>query len=315
MPLLEVDDLRKSYNGTPAVDGLSFHVEAGEVFGLLGPNGAGKTTTMSVVCGLLSADSGSVRIDGKPLDAANRPLKALLGLVPQELAVYPDLTCLENLRFFGSLYGLPGGTLRQQMAVALERTGLTQHADKLVSTFSGGMKRRLTFAVGLVHRPKLLILDEPTVGVDPQSRSHLLECVREFSAQDIGIVYASHYMEEVEAICDRVAIIDQGRMLACGTLKDLLHTLDVQLQLVVARCPADLSIRLKGLAEVHSVEKGDAVVVVRAESSQDQPVLNQPLERVLRAIGETGAEIRSVVTAESNLERLFLNLTGRSLRD
>lgn len=219
--LLEVSHLRKSYGETMAVRDTSFHVAQGEILGLVGPNGAGKTTTLMILAGLLRPDAGSIQILGQPQDPDSPEFKRLLGVVPQDLAIYPDLTARENLRFFGQLYGLRGRTLQQRVDDVLERTQLTPNAHNLVRTYSGGMKRRLNFGVALLHEPQLVILDEPTVGVDPQSRAHLLASVRELSAAGMGVVYASHYMEEVEAICHRVAILDEGRLLACGTLAEL----------------------------------------------------------------------------------------------
>src|SRR5580693_5413258 len=222
MNLLEVCNLRKTFGNLVAVEDVSFSVAAGEVFGLLGPNGAGKSTTMNMVVGLLAPDSGSIRLDGRELAPENRDLRMALGVVPQDLAIYPDLTARENLDFFGRLYGIRGRELKSRISEALSRTGLTSRANDRAANFSGGMKRRLNFGVALLHRPKLLILDEPTVGVDPQSRAHLLDCVRDLSREGIAAVYASHYMEEVETICQRVAIVDHGRVLACDHIKTLL---------------------------------------------------------------------------------------------
>jgi ABC-2 type transport system ATP-binding protein len=227
MRLLEVSHLRKTFNGNVvAVDDLSFHVDDGEVFGLVGPNGAGKTTTMTMLAGLLKPDSGSIRIQGRPFDPGRYEHRAILGMAPQNLAIYPDLSAIENLRFFGGLYGLGGTRLQQRVRAVLELTGLTERADSLVKTFSGGMKRRLNFGVALLHQPRLVILDEPTVGVDPQSRSHLLDAVQRLSHDGVGVLYASHYMEEVEAICSRVGILDSGRLLECGTLPELLSNVN-----------------------------------------------------------------------------------------
>lgn len=315
MRLLEVSHLRKSYEATLAVDDLSFHVEAGEVFGLLGPNGAGKSTTMLILAGLLRPDSGSVSIDGHLFDAADGQMRSLLGVVPQDLAIYTDLTAYENLRFFGRLYGLTGGLLAERIESALEQTGLTEQAHSLVGTFSGGMKRRLNFGIAVLHQPRLLILDEPTVGVDPQSRSHLLDCIRTLSAGGMSVLYASHYMEEVEAICHRVAIMDHGRMLACDGLRELLGRLRPDLRLLVSRCPAPLVDRLRGMAEVLSVPGGETTIVVAGSGDDARADLTGRLTRVMQLLGEYGVELSAVEAQESNLERLFLELTGHSLRD
>ncbi|MEM1062665.1 MAG: ABC transporter ATP-binding protein, partial [Planctomycetota bacterium] len=198
MPLLEVRNLRKRFGRTVAVEDVSFAVEPGEVFGLLGPNGAGKSTSMMITCGLLKADAGEVLVAGRKLTPRSRTLKRELGLAPQELAIYPELTARENLRFFGKLYDMGRRSLADRVGEILDRIGLTARADDPAGTFSGGMKRRLNFGIALLHRPAVVILDEPTVGVDPQSRAHLLEAVRDVASEGVAVVYVSHYMEEVE---------------------------------------------------------------------------------------------------------------------
>jgi ABC-2 type transport system ATP-binding protein len=315
MSLLDVVDLRKSYGDHVAVDGLSFHVDAGEVFGLLGPNGAGKSTTMMMLAGLRPADSGTVTIGGYSFDSGAHELKQILGVVPQDLAIYPDLTARENLEFFGRLYGIRGATLRERIDRILGQIGLTQNARSYGKTFSGGMKRRLNFGVALLHEPKLVILDEPTVGVDPQSRSHLLDCVRQLSSNGVGVIYASHYMEEVEAICQRVAIVDKGKLLTCGTLDQLLSKSRADLHLHVLGTKARLGPRLVGLAEVEPLAEGEVQVVVHRDRRDATYAINDRLTLVLEILKQAGAELLSVETKEYNLERLFLELTGRRLRD
>ena len=314
MPVLEISHLHQSYNGNPAVRDLSLQLETGEILGLLGPNGAGKTTTMMVLSGLLRPDSGSVMIDGQTLDSGNCALRTRLGVVPQDLAIYPDLTAVENLKFFGSLYALRGADLTERVTAALAHTGLEEHAHSLVRTFSGGMKRRLNFGVALLHRPQFLILDEPTVGVDPQSRSHLLECIRRLKAEGMGVLYASHYMEEVQAICQRVAIIDHGRLLACGPLADLLDRLHPEICLRVAPVSARLVHQLEPFAKVTSQGDHEALVCFAGEQQRENS-FNSILARVLLVLNECGAELRGMEAPESNLERLFLELTGHRLRD
>jgi ABC-2 type transport system ATP-binding protein len=218
--VLTVTSLRKSYGDRVAVDGLSFEVGAGETFGLLGPNGAGKTTTMSLVTGLLVPDGGAVSLAGGPPTAPE--VRRKLGLAPQALALYPELTAEENLRFFGRLYGLGGATLPARVGAALALAGLRDRRHDRVSSFSGGMQRRLNLACALVHDPQVILLDEPTAGVDPQSRLHLFEAIEKLEADGRTIVYTSHLMEEVERLCDRIAIMDHGRLLALGTLEELL---------------------------------------------------------------------------------------------
>jgi ABC-2 type transport system ATP-binding protein len=219
--LLEVRGLGKDYGARTAVAALDLDVAAGEIVGLLGPNGAGKTTTISMICGVVTPSRGTARVAGHDIRADGRAARAALGIVPQDLALYESLSATENLRFFGALYGLGGARLRERIAWALEVVGLADRAREPVEKFSGGMKRRLNLAAGLIHEPRLLVLDEPTVGVDPQSRSHVFETIRSLRAAGTTILYTSHYMEEVEALCDRVAIMDGGKVIAEGAVAAL----------------------------------------------------------------------------------------------
>jgi len=315
--LLEAKNLRKCFDELVAVDDVSFHVDAGEVFGLLGPNGAGKSTTMMMLAGLLTPDAGSVQLRGEPLDADSRQLRTLLGVVPQDLALYPDLTAFENLEFFGSLYGIERRELHQRIDEALERIGLTKRAKSRTGTFSGGMKRRLNFGIALLHQPRLLILDEPTVGVDPQSRAHLLECVRQLSEEGVATLYASHYMEEVQAICERVAIMDHGKIVACDEIRTLLGGLSADLRLLISTPPTELAKRLEGLAELQEPINGrdEATIIVSRDQHQDEATLNTTLMKVVAILDELQIPLHSVETHEPNLERLFLQMTGSKLRD
>lgn len=320
MSLLEVSHLRKTFNGTfVAVDDLSFHVDEGEIFGLVGPNGAGKTTTMTMLAGLLKPDSGSISIQGHPYDPSQYEHRMLLGVVPQNLAIYPDLTAFENLKFFGGIYGLRGADLKQRVTSVLELTGLTDRADGLVKTFSGGMKRRLNFGVALLHRPRLVILDEPTVGVDPQSRSHLLDAAHQLSREGVSILYASHYMEEVETICHRVAIVDHGKLLVCGTLPELLSSAKRELRLHIAPWSITLVERLRDIAQVSQPAHDELLLTLimdrHRNSHAQQAPLDEQLRHILDVLRECGAELRSIESEEHNLERLFLKLTGNRLRD
>jgi len=353
MSLLEVSNLRKTFDERVAVDDVSFHVDAGEVFGLLGPNGAGKSTTMMMVSGLLSADSGTVKIDGRNFSPDDRKLRAELGVVPQDLAIYVDLSARENLNFFGRLYGLRGEVLKQRVERALDQVGLTGRAGDLVGKYSGGMKRRLNFGVALLHNPRILILDEPTVGVDPQSRAHLLDCVRELSREGIAAIYASHYMEEVQAICHRAAVMDQGKILASDTLPALLGCMKSELVLRVAPPSKRLVDDLAQLADVAVETAGEVMTVTVAENGVTDPepamaahgreaalakgtpaanparrvaaprqatspggaALSSTLARILELLEEHEVRLLGVETREPNLERLFLELTGSRLRD
>lgn len=220
--MIEVEGLRKTYGQRVAVDGISFRVETGRIFGLLGPNGAGKTTTISCLSGLLEPTAGRIRIGGYDVVADGRAARRSLGVVPQELAIYPEISARENLRYWGGVQGLSGAELDQRVAAMLGRVGLADRAKEPVKNFSGGMKRRLNLAIGLVHDPKVLLLDEPTVGVDPQSRGHILELIRERAQAGCAILYTTHYMSEAEGLCDHFSIIDDGRVIAEGDLEELL---------------------------------------------------------------------------------------------
>ena len=311
--LLEVRNLSRAFGERAVVQDLSLDIHHGEIFGLLGPNGAGKSTTMSMITGLLSADSGSVSIDGISVTPDAIAVRKRLGFVPQDLAIYPDLSASENLAFFGRLYRIPADQLRDRISEALELTGLSDRSNDEAGTFSGGMKRRLNFAAAILHRPALLILDEPTVGVDPQSRSHLLDCVRHLQSAGTAVIYASHYMEEVQAICSRVAIIDHGKLLVCGTMNELLAAIPGEVCVRISGHPlADLeskdgvAIRTEGETTVYSILMGSEL------AGED---VNRSVTRLLNAANDQAADVLSIRTLEPNLERLFLNLTGTSLRD
>ncbi len=314
MPLLEGQHLRKSYGSTVAVDDVTVTVDAGEILGLLGPNGAGKTTTMMMLAGLLEPDAGSVRIDGTSYATGGRELRRALGIVPQDLAVYAELTTEENLAFFGRLYGVTGSRLHERTEAVLDLTGLAPNRSALVATFSGGMKRRLNLGVALMHDPKALILDEPTVGVDPQSRAHLLERIRQLSREGLGVLYASHYMEEVQSLCDRVAVMDRGRIVAADTLDGLLRRVTGRVELRVSGWRPHLADRLDASVEVVHAANGQADLVVAAASSAES-ANTPPLADLMAALDEEGVRLLTINTREANLERLFLELTGHELRD
>jgi ABC-2 type transport system ATP-binding protein len=309
MSLLEARHLRKSYGQHLAVADVHFTLESGEVLGLLGPNGAGKSTTMMMIAGLLAPDSGEVLLDGELFDVRLPVLRRELGVVPQDLAIYPELTAWENLRFFGRLYGLRGEGLEQRCRDILSDTGLLDAANRPAREYSGGMKRRLNFGIALLHRPRVLILDEPTVGVDPQSRSHLLDCVRAVAAAGVGVIYASHYMEEVEALCQRVAIIDHGKMLAFDTIDKLLSGLSADLHLAVSG--GKLNGQLGDLARVETDSDGRPTVIIPGDRTDRAAVL----QTVLSKLQSAGLSVDRIETQQSNLERLFLQLTGHALRD
>jgi ABC-2 type transport system ATP-binding protein len=308
-PLLEVIDLHKQYGPTPALVSVTFQVHEGEMFGLLGPNGAGKTTLLSIVSSLLDPTSGEVHLLGRRLSMDDRQVRRLIGIVPQELAVYGGLTARENLTFFGELYGLGGKPLEQRVEEILAAIGLADRANHRVNTFSGGMKRRLNLGVALVHQPRLLLLDEPTVGVDPQSRHHIFEEVRRLNREGVTVIYTSHYMEEVQALCTRVGIMDRGRLEACDTLARLLQLLRGSIRCHLAEVTPTLRERLKELPDCRLHEETGSRL--RLECGD----VKATLVRLVALVNESGVELLHLETEEPNLERVFLHLTGRQLRD
>ena len=310
-PVLVCSELRKAYGELQAVNGVSLTVAEGETYGLLGPNGAGKTTIISMVVGILARDGGEVRVDGEPLTPSRVRVKSRIGYVPQELALYPDLTGRENLRFFARLYGLTGRQASARSDEVLEIVGLADRAGDLVKEYSGGMKRRLNIGIGLLHRPKLLVLDEPTVGVDPQSRNAILSSVEALGEQGMAILYTTHYMEEAERLCDRVGIIDEGRIRAEGTRRELVGLIGERdrVSLTLSGSPAEAARALRaveGVEEATSHEGGVELLVVDARSL---------LPRILEVATASGASVGGVEIVEPDLEAVFLHLTGRALRD
>jgi ABC-2 type transport system ATP-binding protein len=306
-PLLEVRDLRKRYGTQVALDGVSFTVQAGEMFGLLGPNGAGKTTLMSILAGLREPTAGEVRLNGERLTRGRTDLRHLIGIVPQDLAIYGELTARENLRFFGQLYGLAGHALEQRVETVLAAVALADRADARAGPFSGGMKRRLNLGAALVHGPSLLLLDEPTTGVDPQSRNHIFEEVRRLNSAGLTILYTSHYMEEVQALCPRIGIIDHGRLIACDTLTTLLRQLPGVLRLYVAAMPEAVRRRLEALSGLRPVRDDGRLIELECVD------VKQMLVEVMPLLAEQGVALTGIETEEPNLERVFLHLTGRAL--
>ena len=305
-PLLEACDVGHHYGKFEALAGVSLTIPAGEMFGLLGPNGAGKTTFLSLLAALRAPTRGEIRLVGQRLTPGNRSLKSMIGLVPQELALYPELTAAENLRFFGALYRLPAAELERRVTNILETIGLTERADGRASTFSGGMQRRLNLGIALVHEPKLLLLDEPTAGVDPQSRNHLFEAIRRLNREGMTIVYTSHYMEEVQALCQRVGIIDHGRLVACDTVPGLLARLSGAIRFGLAHDPDGWD----GLLERDSVLERDTNGW-RITCRDVSPMV----VRLVAWCSERRLALTRLETEAPNLERVFLHLTGRALRD
>ena len=306
---LEVHEVSKHYGATPALERVSFEVREGEIFGLLGPNGAGKTTLLSILSCLLEPTGGEVRLLGRSIAPGDRLVRRRIGVVPQELALYSELTARENLLFFGELYGVRGGELRRRVEYILDAVGLGDRADDRVRTFSGGMKRRLNLGAALVHGPSLLLLDEPTVGVDPQSRNHIFEEVRRLNGEGVTLVYTSHYMEEVQALCSRIGIMDRGRLAACDTLPRLLQLLPGVLRFRVRAMTPALRERLKNLPGAVLSERDDRPLELECGD------LKGTLVELVRLLQQTGTELMGLDIEETNLERVFLHLTGRELRD
>jgi len=306
-----VNGLVRRFGDLVAVDDVSFQVASGETYGLLGPNGAGKTTTISMIAGLLQPDNGTVEILGRKMTAGALEVRATVGLVPQDLAIYPDLTGEENLRFFGRLYDMNGSDLATRIDEVLETVGLADRRGDKTSEYSGGMKRRLNIAIGLLHRPQFLILDEPTVGVDPQSRNSILEAVEALSREGMSVLYTTHYMEEAERLCDRVGIIDEGKLVAEGTRRQLVAQIG-QMDRVELRGRDQIDgaaaaiAALDGVTEVAPSDQGLSVLAKDASSS---------LPHMLSAATSSGMTVVGVDVQEPDLEAVFLHLTGKALRD
>jgi ABC-2 type transport system ATP-binding protein len=309
--MIEVAELRKEFGETVAVDGASFTVVQGEIFGLLGPNGAGKSTTIGCISGLLKPSSGHVRVLGFDVVSDSIAAKSELGIVPQELALYEDLSARENLAYWGNAYGLHGQDLKQRVVEVLEICGLLDRADDVVKKFSGGMKRRLNFGCGIVHRPKVILLDEPTVGVDPQSRVRLLDLVRAEANKGASVLYTTHYMEEAQDLCDRLAIIDKGQVVAMGTLEELRGMMGerdlVRISGTFDRTRTETAVAALTGVELVSVDEETLMLAAKQGS--------RLLPQLFACLAAAGAEVRETTLSRPNLENLFIKLTGRELRE
>lgn len=309
--VLVVEDLARSFSDLVAVDGVGFAISEGETYGLLGPNGAGKTTSISMIAGLLRPDRGRIEVLGRRMGAGALEAKSIVGLVPQELAIYPDLTAEENLRFFGRLYGMSGADLTKRIDEVLQTVGLDARRGDKTSEYSGGMKRRLNIAIGLLHRPQLLILDEPTVGVDPQSRNSILEAVEALADEGMSVLYTTHYMEEAERLCDRVGIIDEGRIVAEGTRRELVAQIG-QMDRIELRGRDRIDVAAEAVRTVEGVREA---AVSDSSLSVLVPEASSVLPALLAAAGSAGMTVTGVEVQEPDLEAVFLHLTGKALRD
>lgn len=311
--ILRANNLVKKFGDLTAVDDVSFEIYEGEIFSLLGPNGAGKTTTISMLSTLLAPTSGDAMINGFSIKNDNMQVRNYIGIVPQEIALYDDLTALENLYYWGRLYNLGGRALELRVAEVLEQIGLTDRAKDRIKTYSGGMKRRVNIAAGLLHKPRLLFMDEPTVGIDPQSRRMILDKVKELNQQGMAILYTTHYMEEAQELSNRVGIIDHGKLIAVGTQEELTKQVGEYDSIHILTDPMD------DLSSIASKLQGfDGITRVMVDESGLNLITSDAgtnLAPIINEISRAGARIKSIEIIEPNLETVFLHLTGRALRD
>jgi len=312
-PILQVQDLSKRYGEQVAVRSVSFEIGEGEVFSLLGPNGAGKTTTISMLSCLLQPSGGDALVAGHSIRREPAAVKRLIGVVPQDIALYPSLNAVENLRFWGQLYGLHGAELKQRVEQVLELVGLSERARDRIDKYSGGMKRRINIAAGLLHQPRIVFMDEPTVGIDPQSRRAILDMVKQFNQQGMAVLYTTHYMEEAEELSDRVGIIDGGELIAVGTQRELTEKVGSSETLVLhideTQEAGQLADALEAVPGIIQSTVSDHQVSVVTRSAREV------LAGVVARAGQAGMRIRSIDMQEPDLEAVFLQMTGRALRD
>ncbi len=311
MTMLKVENLYKSFGNINAVDGVSFEVNKGEIFGLLGPNGAGKSTIISMISTLLPPSRGEILYEGESIIKDPKTIRKRLGVVPQDIALYPTLTGYENLRFWGNIYGLKGAELKKRINEVSDIIELNGRLKDRVDKYSGGMKRRLNIGAALLHRPELLIMDEPTVGIDPQSRNHILDTVLELNRQGITIIYTSHYMEEVQYLCNEICIMDEGKIIASGNQQELVELVQEKTQINIKLDSMDIDI-LKKLKEIQGVFDGKIVEDAICLYGKNADTL---LAEIFDKVSENGLLIQSIDVKKPNLEAVFLHLTGKALRD
>ncbi|NLL30328.1 MAG: ABC transporter ATP-binding protein [Clostridiales bacterium] len=311
MKAVEIRGLVKKYDDTLAVNNINLNIEEGEIYGLLGPNGAGKSTTISLICSLLHPTSGTIKVLGEDIRKNALEAKRKIGLVPQVISVYTDFTAYENIRFFGELYGLRGSELKESIEEALEFTGLLEYRNKKAKEFSGGMLRRLNIACAIIHHPRLLIMDEPTVGVDPQSRNHILQAVKNLNKQGVTVIYSTHYMEEAEHLCSKIAIIDKGNIIVEGTKEELIDMVSDKRSLKIGledvyKINIDSLKNIEGVIDV-SINENSLVITSSKEVNN--------LDKVIKKVTEQNVKITNLDFKEITLETVFLSLTGKKLRD
>ena len=308
---VEIRGLVKRYGEELALDHLSLNISSGEIFGLLGPNGAGKTTLINSMLGLTKIQAGEIRLFDKDLNVHHSEIKKDVGVVPQDLAIYEDLTAYENVDLFAGLYGLKGSDKKEKVEEALAFVGLLERKKQFPKKFSGGMKRRLNIAMAIVHQPKLVIMDEPTVGIDPQSRNQILESVEILNQRGITIIYTSHYMEEVESIASRIGIMDKGRIIAMGSNRELKELIDFEERgsFILEEPQEALVEALENIPGVNNISRGTDRLIVAWKKGE------APMGEIVKIITEQGYTLRGVTVKEPNLEQVFLTLTGKSLRD
>lgn len=311
MCILRVEQLSKSYKQLKAVDRIDFELQEGEIIGLLGPNGAGKSTTISMIATLIDKNEGEIYYREQPIGQIQKAYRQILGVVPQEIALYPKLTGKENLKFWGSIYGLKGKALEDRMTYVSELIGIKDRLKDKVETYSGGMKRRVNIGAALLHQPEILIMDEPTVGIDPQSRNHILDTVKVLGEEGMSIIYTSHYMEEVEKLCNRIYIMDEGKMVASGTKAELIDAVDKHHTLKIKFKKQSVALQ-EAIQQLASVEK--------AEWIADQLEIlvhngDEIISNILELAHEEGNGVRNIEVVEADLETVFLKLTGKALRD